>query len=359
MPLSNDLHGQLLENLTTSIMLLDPSLSIIYLNPSAKMLLDIGGQRSLGLNFGWLVEEDGESKQALLSALDSGLSYTKRQAKLRLASHQAITVDYTVKPTEINGKYFLLLELQAIDRLLKISREERFLASQENSRTLIRGLAHEIKNPLGGLRGAAQLLSRELVDEELQDYTTIIIEEADRLRNLVDRLLGPHRPHKSELTNIHEILERVTALIDAETNRSLSFIRDYDPSIPEFYADREQLIQAALNIMRNAMQALSGQTDGVVSLKTRVLRQFTIRNIRHRLVCKISLSDNGPGIATDLIDTIFFPMVTGRADGTGLGLSLSQSIITQHKGLIECNSKPGKTDFSIYIPLEPSNEHNE
>ncbi|ROR98868.1 two-component system nitrogen regulation sensor histidine kinase GlnL [Sinobacterium caligoides] len=350
---SNNLHSQLLDNLTTSIMLLDASLRIAYLNPSAKMLLDIGGQRLIGLDFSLLVHENHDSKLALIDALDSGTAFTKRHATLKLPTDNTITVDYSVTPIEIDHKKCLLLEMQSMDRLLKIAREETLLASQQNSRTLIRGLAHEIKNPLGGLRGAAQLLSRELIEDELQDYTTIIIEEADRLRNLVDRLLGPHRPPQAGMTNVHEVLERIIALIDAETHGAINFQRDYDPSIPALYADKEQLIQAMLNIIRNAMQVLEEQDGGRIELQTRILRQFTIRNVRHRLVCKVNIIDNGPGIPAELAEQIFFPMVTGRAEGTGLGLSISQSIISQHQGLIECTSKPGRTEFSLYIPLEP------
>jgi two-component system nitrogen regulation sensor histidine kinase GlnL len=354
--MNNDLHSLLLDNLTTAVMLLDSSLRITYLNPSARMLLDSGGHRVLGLDFSLLLHEDPKSVKALREAIDFGRPFTKRQTLLQIPNSLSITVDYSVTPTEVGKQPALLIELQPMDRMLKISREETLVASQQNSRTLIRGLAHEIKNPLGGLRGAAQLLARQLNDEELKDYTTIIIEEADRLRNLVDRLLGPHRMPQAAMTNVHECLERITTLISAETDDGIHFVRDYDPSIPPLYADKEQLIQAALNIIRNAMQALEGRPDPTITLRTRVLRQFTISNIRHRLVCKVEIIDNGPGIPADLAETIFFPMVTGRADGSGLGLSIAQSILSQHQGLIECSSQAGHTEFSIYIPLEPSHE---
>ena len=225
----------------------------------------------------------------------------------------------------------------------------------EGDASLVRGLAHEIKNPLGGIRGAAQLLARELPEESLKDYTNVIIEEADRLRNLVDRMLGSNKLPSLAMTNVHEVLERVCSLVEAESQGCITLVRDYDPSIPDVLIDREQMIQAVLNIVRNAMQAISGQNElrlGRISLRTRAMRQFTIGHVRHRLVSKIEIIDNGPGIAPELQETIFYPMVSGRPDGTGLGLAITQNIISQHQGLIECDSHPGHTTFSIFLPLE-------
>jgi len=219
---------------------------------------------------------------------------------------------------------------------------------------LIRGLAHEIKNPLGGLRGAAQLLARELPDASLHDYTDIIIQEADRLGNLLDRMLGSNSLLQLEPLNIHEVLERVATLVNAETDGAINIIRDYDPSIPELTGDRERLIQATLNITRNAMQVLQGEPSieaPSITLRTRTRRQFTIGSDRHKLVCHVTISDNGPGIPPALVDTLFLPMVSGRANGTGLGLSIAQSMLNQHHGLIECSSKHGCTAFHLYIPL--------
>ena len=256
-----------------------------------------------------------------------------------------------------------MIELQPLDRLLRISREEGILSSQQNSQALIRGLAHEIKNPLGGLRGAAQLLAKELPNETLIDYTNIIIEEADRLGNLLNCMLGPHDLLDLQSINIHEVLERVRYLVSAETGGNIDIVRDYDPSIPELIGDKERLIQAVLNIVRNAMQALLNNTapniTPTIALKTRTMRNFTIGALRHRLVCRVEITDNGPGISEQLMKTIFLPMVSGRADGTGLGLSISQSIINHHKGLIQCASKTGSTTFFIYIPLgnSPMEQH--
>ena len=255
-----------------------------------------------------------------------------------------------------DGTFALVLEIQPLDRMLRISREEGIFSSQQNTRALVRGLAHEIKNPLGGLRGAAQLLARELPDIALKDYTNIIIEEADRLRNLVDQMLGPHKVPEKKPLNVHEVVERVRHLLEAETQGQIHFVRDYDPSIPDLLGDKEQLIQAVLNIVRNAVEAMNGMAQKpprpTILLRTRSLRQFTIGTQRHRLVAKIDIIDNGPGVPPDLLETIFLPMVSGRSDGTGLGLSISQSIINRHNGLIECHSQPGNTTFSLYIPLE-------
>src|SRR5690606_3605786 len=245
-------------------------------------------------------------------------------------------------------------EIQPINRLLRINREEMLAASHDTTRTLVRGMAHEIKNPLGGIRGAAQLLARELPDSSLLEYTNIIIDEADRLRNLVDRMLGPNQLPQFRMLNIHEALERVTAIIHAESNDAVSLTRDYDPSIPDMMGDKELLIQAFLNIARNAMQALleAGMVDGGICLRTRIQRQFTIGRRHHPLVCRIDIIDNGPGIPTDMIENIFYPMISGRADGSGLGLTISQHLIHQHHGLIECQSEPGNTRFTLYLPMD-------
>jgi two-component system nitrogen regulation sensor histidine kinase GlnL len=245
-----------------------------------------------------------------------------------------------------------VVELLAVDRLLKISREESFLHAQETNRAVIRGLAHEIKNPLGGVRGAAQLLARELPNEELAEYTRIIIREADRLRDLVDRLLGPNRQLDLRPLNIHEILEHVRNLIAAESDNRVTIARDYDPSLPEIPCDRAQLIQAVLNIMRNALQAAKDPGECEIILRSRSQRQFTVGAQVHRLMCRVDIIDNGPGIPAALQSSVFAPMVTGRAGGTGLGLSIAQSIIHLHGGVLECESRPGETRFTFYLPME-------
>ena len=242
-----------------------------------------------------------------------------------------------------------------LDRHIKITRDEQLIAQQDVTRDLVRGLAHEIKNPLGGLRGAAQLLEAELESAELKEYTQIIIEEADRLQVLVDRMLGPNKLPNHQLLNIHDVVERVRSLILIESEK-VKIWRDYDPSIPDFVADSDQLIQAILNIVKNAVRILSNQDDGMITLRTRVVRQMTIANKRHKLVTMVQIIDNGPGIAKELKDKIFFPMVSGTQGGVGVGLSISQALISKHGGFIECESKKGETVFTVWIPLEESNE---
>jgi two-component system, NtrC family, nitrogen regulation sensor histidine kinase GlnL len=355
MIINDALHRLLLDNLTTATLLLNDNLCLEYMNPAAEMLLAVSGQRSHGQFISELFTESSEALSALRQAVQQAHPFNKREAVLTSVSGQTLTVDYAVTPILSRGQTHLLLEVHPRDRLLRITKEEAQLSKQETTKLLVRGLAHEIKNPLGGIRGAAQLLARELPEESLKDYTNVIIEEADRLRNLVDRMLGSNKLPSLALTNVHEVLERVGSLVEAESQGSITLVRDYDPSIPDVLIDREQMIQAVLNIVRNAMQAIGSQNDlrlGRITLRTRALRQFTIGHCRHRLVTKIEIIDNGPGIPVELQETIFYPMVSGRADGTGLGLAITQNIISQHQGLIECESHPGHTAFSIFLPLE-------
>lgn len=359
--INDALHRLLLDNLTTATILLNAELCLEYMNPAAEMLLAVSGQRSHGQFISELFTESPEALSSLRQAVEHAHPFTKREAMLTSLSGQSLTVDYAVTPIFNTGQTLLLLEVHPRDRLLRITKEEAQLSKQETTKLLVRGLAHEIKNPLGGIRGAAQLLARELPSEGLRDYTNVIIEEADRLRNLVDRMLGSNKLPSLAMTNIHEVLERVASLIEAEAQGSVILVRDYDPSIPDVLIDREQMIQAVLNIVRNAMQALSSQSDlrlGRISLRTRTLRQFTIGHTRHRLVAKVEIIDNGPGIPQDMQETIFYPMVSGRPDGTGLGLAITQNIISQHQGLIECESHPGHTVFSIFLPLEQGAPHS-
>ncbi len=355
MTINDALHRLLLDNLTTATVLLNGQLRLEYMNPAAEMLLAVSGQRNHGQFISELFTESPDALVALRQAVDQGHPFTKREAVLTALTGQALPVDYAATPILSRGEAFLLLEIHPRDRLQRITKEEAQLSKQETTKLLVRGLAHEIKNPLGGIRGAAQLLARELPDNNLRDYTDVIIEEADRLRNLVDRMLGSNKLPSLAETNVHEVLERVCSLVNLESQGSISLIRDYDPSIPDVLIDREQMIQAVLNIVRNATQALTEQTGGsaaCITLRTRALRQFTIGHTRHRLVCKVEIIDNGPGIPAELQETMFYPMVSGRADGTGLGLAITQNIISQHQGLIECESQPGQTVFSLFLPLE-------
>ncbi|MEG9624893.1 PAS domain-containing sensor histidine kinase [Pseudomonas sp. HMSC08G10] len=355
MTISDAQHRLLLDNLTTATLLLNAELRLEYMNPAAEMLLAVSGQRSHGQFISELFTESAEALNSLRLAVEQAHPFTKREAQLTSLTGQSITVDYAVTPILHQGQTLLLLEVHPRDRLLRITKEEAQLSKQETTKLLVRGLAHEIKNPLGGIRGAAQLLARELPHDDLRDYTNVIIEEADRLRNLVDRMLGSNKLPSLAMTNIHEVLERVCSLVEAESQGGITLVRDYDPSLPDVLVDREQMIQAVLNIVRNAMQAIASQNDlrlGRITLRSRAVRQFTIGHVRHRLVARVEITDNGPGIPVQLQDTLFYPMVSGRPDGTGLGLAITQNIISQHQGLIECDSHPGHTTFSIYLPLE-------
>ena len=349
-------YKQLINHLDSSILVLDESLTVQYLNPAAEALLQVSGRRCVGTPAELVFCDVQQDLQTFANSLEQETSFTKREAEVRLMNQQIITLDYSVSPVEFDKTICLVVEMHPRDRLMRISREEELITAQATTQALVRGMAHEIKNPLGGIRGSAQLLERMLDSADLKEYTHIIIEEVDRLRNLVDKMLGPNKLLERIETNIHEVLERVHSLISVEAQGQLKLRRDYDPSIPEFLADKEQLIQVVLNITRNAMQALvSQQGEHVfpeITLRTRAIRQFTIGHTKHRLVLHLSISDNGPGIPENIRESLFFPMVSGRAEGTGLGLSIAQSIINQHQGIIECDSEPGKTEFSIYLPLE-------
>ena len=341
----------ILDNITTAILVVDPELRVEYMNPAAEMLLAQSASHALGLPLPDLVPASDALLTRVRAVLEENRTYTEREVVLQLHLGREVTVDCTLSPRQDSGPPAqVLIELNQVDRHLRISREENLLEQSQAMRQLVRGLAHEIKNPLGGLRGAAQLLERELDSEDLKEYTRIIIGEADRLRTLVNRMLGPNNLPQKRMSNIHQVLEHVRSLVVAESHREIEVERDYDPSIPDFDMDPEMLIQALLNIMRNAARAMEGH--GTIRLRTRTLRQFTIGHKRYRLVLRLDIEDNGPGIAPELMETIFYPMVTGQAEGTGLGLSISQSLINLHGGLIECESRPGRTVFTILLPLE-------
>jgi two-component system nitrogen regulation sensor histidine kinase GlnL len=272
---------------------------------------------------------------------------------LRIKPEEVLPVHVIVAQSDQSGH--VIIELLPIQQQTRQDREERLMDQAHANKELIRNLAHEIKNPLGGIRGAAQLLEMDLVSKELTEYTQVIIREADRLQTLVDRLLAPHRrPHMVGDVNIHEVCERVRSLIVAEFPRGLRVIRDYDISIPEFRGDREQLIQAVLNIAHNAALALSERVtegDAQLTFKTRITRQVTFGKQRYRLALELHVIDNGPGVPDSIKDRIFFPLISGREGGSGLGLTLAQTFVQQHHGMIECESVPGRTDFKILIPL--------
>jgi len=354
---TTDLAYRLLENLNTAVLLFDGRLRLSYLNPAAEVLLAASARQARGVSLRELFGSHQELIDSCRRALDNNHPFTERDLMLSLPSGYTITVDCSVTPlNEPSHPTELLMEVMRVDHHRRIVREESLLAQHHASRAVVRGLAHEIKNPLGGLRGAAQLLERELADESLKEYTGIIIGEADRLQALVNRMLGPNTLPQRRMINIHQVLERVRTLAVAEAPPGVELIRNYDPSIPDFEADPDQLIQAVLNIVRNALQAVGDH--GEIILRTRSMRQATIGHQRYKLAVRVDIIDNGPGIPPEMVENIFFPMVTGRADGTGLGLPIAQDLVNQHHGLIECSSEPGKTVFSLLLPLENNHEQS-
>jgi two-component system, NtrC family, nitrogen regulation sensor histidine kinase GlnL len=342
----------LLNSLNIGILTLDHELQLTYINSAAENLLGVSSARALGNSIKEVLQHSAELEAVAYDAIQSGQPYTRHRAELFLFDGQSLTVDYTVTPTNDGEWPSLIIELYALDRYLRIDRDEALRGHHEATRQMIRGLAHEVKNPLGGIKGSAQLLARELNDPHYTEYTDIIVTETDRLTTLVDRLLGPKTAPKPVMQNIHELLERVRILTELEAALPLKIVRDYDPSIPEIELDPELMIQVFLNIARNALQCLTEIKQPALRFKTRTERQFTIGTRLHRIVTRVDIIDNGPGIPLFLKDQLFFPMISGRPDGTGLGLSFAQSIVQKHQGLIEFESEPGRTQFSIILPME-------
>lgn len=350
------LEKKILDNLNTAVLLFDSDLCLKYINSAGEALFAVSSRHVLGQKAGILIPWSKEPvERRLRDALVTRHPFTEREMNIPLGDGRTIKVNCTVAPLHyFDAPPEALVELRQVDRHLRITREEHLISQHQATQALLRGLAHEIKNPLGGLRGAAQLLEGELPDRSLREYTRIIIDEADRLQKLMDRMLGPTKMPKDQRVNIHEVLERVRSLLQAERPGGPLVDRDYDPSIPDFRADPDRLIQAMLNLTRNA--AAAAGPEGHVMLRTRVFRQFTMGNKRHRLVLRVDVVDDGDGISPELQDRIFFPMVSARPGGTGLGLPIAQELINQHGGLIECESEPGKTQFFVYLPLESSHE---
>jgi two-component system nitrogen regulation sensor histidine kinase GlnL len=344
------MYKRLLDNLNTAILLFDSMLCLRYLNTAAEILLADSERQLLGISAKQLFKSsDAAFLNNLKHCRDTGESLIDYALELHRAN-QGIFVNASV--TSLDAEKFaseMIVELVPIDNRLRISQEEQLHAQQNTARLMVRGLAHEIKNPLGGLRGAAQLLDLELPNAELKEYTHVIIEEADRLQDLVNRMLGSNELPNKQMLNFHEVLERVRWLVQTEVGENIQLHGDYDPSIPELLGDKNQLIQAVLNMVRNAVQAIA--ESGNVTLKTRICRHVTIERQRYKLALRCEIIDDGIGIAPDMLNKIFYPMVTGRAEGTGLGLSIAQALISQHQGVIECSSEKGRTVFAIILPL--------
>ncbi len=338
-----------LELLSTATILLDESLSVRYANPAAETLFAFSTKTAEHVSIGQLMHGNEAFMETLRAAMANATGFNEHELTVNVGNHQPpLQLSCVITPLAMED-IALLLEFRQLNQQLKIAREERILEQQEMNRQLIRNLAHEIRNPLGGIRGAAQLLQHELPRPELREYTQVIVQEADRLQMLMDSLLTPHRLPQLADINIHEVLERVRSVITAEFPKGISIVRDYDTSLPDLTGDREQLIQALLNIVRNAAQAMQG--NGVITLRTRIARQVTLARKRYRHALLIEIIDNGPGVPDNLRDTIFNPLVSGREGGSGLGLSLAQTFINQHHGMIEFDSMPGRTCFTLLLPV--------
>lgn len=336
-----------LDCLSTGAMVLDADGRIQYVNPAAETLLGLSGALLVGDTAGHTFERSPELLAAIQTARNEQETVIEYELDVVVNGHSPIRLGCSISPLERPASA-VLIEMRAVDPHLRIARLEQSRLQQEANRELLRNLAHEIKNPLGGIRGAAQLLEHELPRESLREYTQVIIKESDRLQSLMERLLTPHRTPRFGAVNIHEVLERVRSLVLAETP-SVTLRRDYDISLPEIRADSEQLIQATLNIARNAVQAMHGQ--GEIILRTRVARQITLESRRYRLGMRVEIIDNGPGIPDDIRDQIFYPLVSGREGGSGLGLAVAQTLVAQNHGTIDCESRPGHTVFSIFLPI--------
>ncbi|MGH8750220.1 MAG: nitrogen regulation protein NR(II) [Burkholderiales bacterium] len=344
-----------LELLATAVILLDEDLLVQYVNPAAENLFELSAKNIKGRALSQVFDEANMLTAALNYAFNHNCSYIEHDLQLAVHGRPRLHLSCATTPLETTTAR-VMLEFRQMDQQLKIARDERMLEQQQANRELIRNLAHEIKNPLGGIRGAAQLLERELERVSLHEYTQVIIREADRLQSLMDRMLTPHRLPRLAEVNIHEVLEQVKTLLLAEFPQGISIQSDYDSSLPTLTGDREQLMQALLNIMRNAAQAIQGL--GKIILRTRIARQTTLAKKRYRLALLVQIIDDGPGVPEAIREKIFFPLVSGKEGGSGLGLTIAQTFVNQHHGIIECESRPGRTCFTLLLPL-PENGNPE
>ena len=327
--------------------------AVQFANAALENVLGLSRRTLEGVGFAQFFTDPALLHTALQGARSRDFAALRFEGSLKRLHQDPVLVHVSVTAAELSGQ--MLVEMWPLEQQARQDREERLREQAQAHKELIRNLAHEIKNPLGGIRGAAQLLEMDLQSPDLVEYTQVIIHEADRLQSLVDRLLAPHRhPHLVGDVNIHEVCERVRSLILVEYPQGLSIAQDYDISIPEFRGDRAQLIQALLNKVQNAAQALApriAQGDARITLRTRVARQVTVGRERYKLALELHVIDNGPGVPDAIRERIFYPLVSGRDGGSGLGLTLAQTFVQRHHGMIECDSVPGRTDFRILIPL--------
>jgi two-component system nitrogen regulation sensor histidine kinase GlnL len=344
-----ELNAPTLDSLSTALIVVNAADSVDYLNAAAQTMLAVGLNQIAGQPFLAFIRDPKPIENLLARARAAGEPVTHRLLKLHpvMRDDTHLIVDCIATPTEADA---VLIEITDTTRQQRINRDTALQAQLDGNRLMVRQLAHEIKNPLGGLRGAAQLLERELPSDALREYTSLIIREADRLRSLVDSLLGPGVPPNKIPMNPHELTEHVYQLLQHGAPKSVHIERDYDPSLPDVYVDRGQMIQTLLNLGRNAVQAVGDH--GHVVLRTRAIIGATIGTRRHRLVARIDVEDDGPGVPPEIANQIFYPLVTSRPEGTGLGLAVAQDLASRHNGLIEFESRPGRTVFTLLLPLD-------
>ncbi|OFC71180.1 nitrogen regulation protein NR(II) [Alteromonas confluentis] len=353
--------SHLLNTLNTALVMVNEKLQIVYTNHAGEALFETGFKQLCGHKLSDFFAPNAINDARLRAAIRKGEDFTENDFRLCFKDGRNVLSDLTV--TNLNTEHgpALMFEVRRIDQQRRISRENQQNAQHDAARELIRGLAHEIKNPLGGIRGAAQLLEKELTNPDHTEFTQMIVEQSDRLRNLVDRLLGPNSLPRLEWSNLHQALEKVRSLMKMDSDNPITIIRDYDPSIPDLMVDQDMVQQSVLNILRNSVQALTEAKtpQPQIRLVTRVDRQMTILGKRHSLVAKIQIIDNGPGIPPDIKDTLFYPMVSSKQNGSGLGLSIAQTLINHHGGKIEVDSHPGRTEFTLYLPVPKKESEHE
>ncbi len=345
-----------LDLLATAVVVIDDNRAVLHMNPAAENLFEASRTGASGMALERLLGVNAVLEAAISYSSANNCSYTEHEIEIAANGRQRLNLACTVSPVDLGeGRAGMLLEFRQIDQQLRVEREARLLEQSQAHRELIRNLAHEIKNPLGGIRGAAQLLDRELERPALHEYTQVIIKESDRLQALMDRLLTPHRLPLPGPVNIHEVLERVRSVMLAEFPR-IAVRRDYDTSLPLLTGDREQLIQVVLNIVRNAAQAIKSSgmepARAEIRLQTRIARQVTLARRRYRHAVQITICDNGPGIPENMRERVFQPLISGREGGSGLGLTIAHNFITQHRGTITFDSVPGRTCFTLLLPVQ-------
>lgn len=345
-------YAQIFDSLMTAIVVLDTKLNIKTINTAGELLMHTSKGKACNKPFKDLILGTESIIPELRRALEYRQPFTRREIELQMPDQESVTVDFTANVLE--SPKGLLIEIQPLNRLQNIDKDDQTLVRQETTRRLIKGLAHEVKNPLGGIKGAAQLLDKELPDSDLKEYTKIIVSEVERLSLLVDRMLGPNKLTGFKPTNIYKVFERVIQIVEAESPNRIQWDRDYDPSLPDLDAEEDQLIQAILNIIQNACDATQNVSTPKITIRIRSARQFTIGAQRHKIVLKLEIIDNGVGIAPEMIERIFFPMITDKPSGSGLGLSITQTVLTQHQGSVQVESKPGSTKFLIHLPFSQS-----